>query len=550
MSSNNSGSYSFGLRASILLVAAFFLLQAAPFACADSNVRIVRLSFLSGDVQVDRGDSHGFDKAILNMPVVNGSRVWTRTDAQAEIEFEDGSTVRLAPDSLLSMQELRLTTGGDKITRLSLDDGTAYFDIQHHDKDVFQVSAGRQDVTLLHSARYRIKVDHGALAIAVFKGDLQMSGSYVSTVEIRKGETLTINSDEDAGRYFLAKDVVTDAYDDWDKQRRDYRDHYAARSNGYSSGFPDLTYYGSFFNATGYGTVWRPYNTPLGWDPFLDGAWVYYPPFGYTFVSAYPWGWTPYRYGHWIWITNSGWCWQPGNNWNTWTPTPTVVTTIGGPRPPHLDPPRPPATGGGGSGIIVVGRGPNTGVRGRGRLLDGDDEFIGPRRRDRNVVMDGASSAGVGGTSVAPAAGGAHYGNDTVIRHPGDDQNIKSIAPSVATPAAPSTMVVSPTPSSPRTRTLDGDDGARTDRRNEEMNRRRADNPGGARIQTIAPSASASRGQPAPAPVPAYHPSPSPAPMYHPSPAPSPSPAASRSGPEHSAPQNGHASGARSADPK
>src|SRR6266852_2108888 len=121
MSSTTSGSYSFGLRASLSLSVAFFLLQFMPFAWGDSNVRIVRLSYLSGDVQVDRGDAHGFDKAIVNMPVVHGTRVWTRTDGQAEIEFEDGSTVRLAPDSLLTMDELSLTSDGDKVTRLSLD---------------------------------------------------------------------------------------------------------------------------------------------------------------------------------------------------------------------------------------------------------------------------------------------------------------------------------------------------------------------------------------------------------------------------------------------
>jgi hypothetical protein len=72
--------------------------------------------------------------------------------------------------------------------------------------------------------------------------------------------------------------------------------------------------------------MWQPYFTGIGWDPFMDGAWAWYPGFGYMFVSAYPWGWMPYLYGNWMFVPGFGWMWQPGY-WNTWGTAPRYTNT-------------------------------------------------------------------------------------------------------------------------------------------------------------------------------------------------------------------------------
>ena len=77
----------------------------------------------------------------------------------------------------------------------------------------------------------------------------------------------------------------------------------------------DLNYYGDFFYANGYGYVWQPFgfaNSMVGWDPYSNGAWMFYPGMGYSFASAYPWGWLPYHYGSWAFINGAGWAWVPG----------------------------------------------------------------------------------------------------------------------------------------------------------------------------------------------------------------------------------------------
>src|SRR5512147_482759 len=100
------------LVVALMLAATLFV----PAAFADSNVRIVRLSYADGDVYLDRGDGRGFERAVMNMPVANGNRVQTGHGALAEVEFEEGDTIRLTPDTLVNLEQLSLRNGGQLYT--------------------------------------------------------------------------------------------------------------------------------------------------------------------------------------------------------------------------------------------------------------------------------------------------------------------------------------------------------------------------------------------------------------------------------------------------
>lgn len=111
-------------------------------------------------------------------------------------------------------------------------------------------------------------------------------------------------------------------FDGWNKEREAYSSTYA-ENQGYGGpsrayGLQDLNYYGNFFYAGGYGYAWQPYgfaNAMLGWDPYSNGAWMFYPGIGYSWASAYPWGWLPFHYGSWAFINGAGWAWLPGSNY-------------------------------------------------------------------------------------------------------------------------------------------------------------------------------------------------------------------------------------------
>ena len=84
-----------------------FALVTIP-AVAESHVRIVRLSDVQGAVEVDRGAGQGYEKAFLNMPMVEGMKLATKADGRAEVEFEDGSAVRITPNTRVDFSALSL----------------------------------------------------------------------------------------------------------------------------------------------------------------------------------------------------------------------------------------------------------------------------------------------------------------------------------------------------------------------------------------------------------------------------------------------------------
>src|SRR5690242_4236459 len=110
-----------------LRLAAVFLIF-TTFAWADSQVRIVRLSLVDGPVQLDRATGEGFERAIMNMPIAEGMQLWTRDDSRAEVEFEGGNTIRLAPGTKIEFAELRLRDDGTRSTIILIDSGRAYVD--------------------------------------------------------------------------------------------------------------------------------------------------------------------------------------------------------------------------------------------------------------------------------------------------------------------------------------------------------------------------------------------------------------------------------------
>ena len=89
--------------------------------------------------------------------------------------------------------------------------------------------------------------------------------------------------------------------------RNDY-----AGAQGY--GWSDLDANGTWYNVPGQEPVWQPQAAmdDADFDPYGNGAWVWYPGTGYLWASGYAWGWTPYRCGTWGFYNSFGWGWTPG----------------------------------------------------------------------------------------------------------------------------------------------------------------------------------------------------------------------------------------------
>lgn len=317
---------------------AIVLLLVCGLAAADSKARIVRLSYIEGDVEMDRGDGHGSIRAFVNMPLIEGTKLWPKENGRVEVEFEDGSTLRLVPDTIVHFDELRLGDRGEKVTRLIVQQGTLYANIKDHDRDQFNVDFAQQDLRLKHSSRFRVEVYPQEMKVAVFRGELELLRNTGQKIEVKKNETLALDT-SDPERYYLSKGIIEGPHDFWDREREEQivvaESRRAAPSSVVVYGYDDFSPYGTWVDVGGYGRLWRPYGVSIGWNPWSYGGWVWYPSYGYVWVSSYPWGWTPYRYGGWHYVNTYGWCWRPGPRINI-----TNINIYN--APPRYVPPRPP----------------------------------------------------------------------------------------------------------------------------------------------------------------------------------------------------------------
>ena len=124
------------------------LLTVRSFAA--SQIRIVRLSEVHGDVQIDRNTRQGYEKAFLNLPITQGVKIQTKRDSRAEVEFEDGSTLRITSDAVIEFPQLSLRDSGSKVSTTSVLQGTAYVDFSGARNDEFTLTFGHEKLTLRH----------------------------------------------------------------------------------------------------------------------------------------------------------------------------------------------------------------------------------------------------------------------------------------------------------------------------------------------------------------------------------------------------------------
>jgi hypothetical protein len=344
------------------------LSQSSPASSGASSVRIVRLSQVNGAVQLDRNTDRGFEAAFANLPIVQNQRLQTH-DGLAEVEFEDNTSLRITPDSLIEFPVLQRTASGSTITGVKLLRGTLYVSLANTKGNEFTVTVGDDKIVLTPSSHIRIDLGTPSSKLAVFNGNVQVVNES-GTTTVGKKKALTFDATTQSPPV-VASNGEPGAFDSWDKNSADYHNlrsvpaAYGGGSNLY--GVNDLNYYGGFSNLAGCGSMWRPYLASAAWDPFANGIWAWYPGAGYSWVSPYPWGWTPFHSGTWAYCSGAGWGWRPGNQWIGLHNHPATFNTTKGvncPKPPH-------APAAGASTLVVVNTKPLVVSR-----LTGSDTFV------------------------------------------------------------------------------------------------------------------------------------------------------------------------------
>jgi hypothetical protein len=314
----------------------------SPVIHADSgHARIIRLSLVQGDVRFTR-DANGdpladskatWDTAFLNLPIRQGYVIAT-DNGRAEVEFENGAMVFLNEHSVLEFYDLSLTDGA-LTTRLILRQGTISAHVHPSSSDYFSVTGG--DFTVEATTRTSFRLDNfdDGSTVSVLSGKLSVLHNG-ETSALAKNQSLTMH----AGDATVAIDRIpdNDAFDQWVSARVDSVSTATntslqyVNSPNYSSGFADLSTYGSWYSVGGFGNCWRPFGVGFGWSPFDMGSWYFDPFYGWSFVGFQPWGWAPYHYGSWIFAPRMGWVWVPsgfGYGRNPWRPVTAVFVHSG-----------------------------------------------------------------------------------------------------------------------------------------------------------------------------------------------------------------------------
>ena len=316
-----------GVAALALGVASFECALNAQDTQAESGQpeRAVRLSYVDGQVTLTQGGQAPTQQAVANTPLFEGAQLSTTDNGKAEVQFEDGSVARIAPDSSLTLAVLR-GSGASADAVLLVNSGLAYFEFQGGDQaGQMSVHFGNASVTTSGFTVFRVDLDNPPGRLAVFSGNAHLQGEDGSassglSADVRDGESVALSSN-DPSQYNLADSIEPDSWDAWNSDRDQALTTEAANETGAPAGvgasespaWNDLDANGNWYDVPSQGYVWSPYDAAnADFDPYGYGSWMWTPGYGYIWASGYPWGYLPFQCGAWNFYSGFGWGWAPG----------------------------------------------------------------------------------------------------------------------------------------------------------------------------------------------------------------------------------------------
>jgi len=285
------------------------------------------------DPIVIREGSLNPEPAVVNLPLGPGDTIRTFDARRCEIQFDNGTIVRLDFGTNLKIETIlaQSLSSNDKVSNLVLSSGRIYVMYkQYNSKEIFQIIAPNASFKLKHNSVVMLGLDSaGATEVQVrFGKAYALYGPDRRSLKeqiVNKYEKLAVSPNNTIA--FTPYIENTD-FEAWN---RAVNDDFEALHEGISKlpkpiqKLPWAVYYFAqqFGNRNGewlydemYGYIWRPFiNTmeyPWGWSPYVYGHWSTYG--GQMFwVPDEPWGWVPYHLGVWQWDNKRGWYWIPGS---------------------------------------------------------------------------------------------------------------------------------------------------------------------------------------------------------------------------------------------
>ncbi|MCK4760727.1 MAG: FecR domain-containing protein [Candidatus Aminicenantes bacterium] len=287
------------------------------------------ISFVDNDVYVLKSGEDSSLKAVVNLPLVPGDIIHTKKDGRCEIQFDNGTLIRLDEESELKLDTVlaETLTSKKKITTLQLKKGQIFSMNQVYNGEIFQVITTNAAIKMFARSSSTIKVDEtGETHVFVERGKVGIlygkSQKSDKKQYVKAGKGCRITKDSDLIPETGKKDIEFQA---WNKYiNKNFKElHYGKskvpaviyrRSPGIVK-FAEKwsTKFGTWEYNDLFGYVWKPYADVFKYNrPFWDANYVKVngEP---VLVPNQPWGWAPAHLGTWFFSDNLGWIWIPGD---------------------------------------------------------------------------------------------------------------------------------------------------------------------------------------------------------------------------------------------
>ena len=254
-----------------LTFCAAFVFTPVAAPAASSEPQLVRVSYMQGDVRFNSGDGARPDlkkpwqQADVNLPIEKGFALATGADGRAVIEFESGSMIYLAENSVLLFERIT-EANGVPTTEVELVSGTLTTAVQTVPKEVFSVDLPMGEYQVTYPEQSYVRID-SYLDGSAFTPQADSGLAFAQDGEVyphlAKGQTLTFEGDQPISDG-IGQSNAPSEWDHWVAARYQARAEAmpaALKASGLKTPIPGLTDMyasGTFSACAPYGMCWEP----------------------------------------------------------------------------------------------------------------------------------------------------------------------------------------------------------------------------------------------------------------------------------------------------
>jgi len=309
----------------VVFMAAF--MSGPAYAVEEEGGDYGHISYVDKEARIIRVDNTE-ENAVINLPVVAGDTVVTNGNGRCELQFDNGTIIRLDKNTRLKVITILAPslTSRWAITTLHLLQGRIYTMVQSYNREMFQIITPIAAMDMKHRSAANIQArENGETYVHVDKGkfDIMFGGDLVTlrTERLRSGKDYIVTT---SNRMKFTNDERNVDFAGWNKYvNRNFMDLHRGVSNVpkklYRSNKALVywaekfsTVYGEWIYDDLFGYVWKPADElfALSKRPFFNAG-IIEVNGQLIVVPTQPWGWIPAHMGTWVW-TKWGWTWVPG----------------------------------------------------------------------------------------------------------------------------------------------------------------------------------------------------------------------------------------------